>query len=340
MKPLIMLTLFMSLTPFCGAQEAPAQADPQAVQLREYYDKAFDFYMTGNYPKALEYFSMVQRLDPKQVTARNMIEEARKKMAGSLASQKEAFYSLIKKGSYADALLKLESMLAADPTNQEYQRLQGRLGKISAVTAQKPASSKPWNIATDGLAAWLGEKDDAAFAYDALRYCQELAPSEKRFPRLVLTLEEEVPQLKQNDSKPPNVGVLDHKKDVALHYIYESKFYLAVRELEGVLRLEPEDVIALKRLGSAHLRLKDYPKAKAAWQKASSLSPDDEQLKEYLAALNSAAPGAQTAEAKKPADPKTTNKLKSDPKKKPEIRKKADTRKKAKTAVKKAASKP
>jgi Flp pilus assembly protein TadD len=106
--------------------------------------------------------------------------------------------------------------------------------------------------------------------------------------------------LKLIDTKPENAGILDHKKDLALHDIYDSKFYLAVKELEDVLRLEPEDVTALKRAGSAYLQLKDYQKARQAWQKALELSPDDAQLKEYLQALDQAAPAAQAQPQARP----------------------------------------
>ena len=295
MKPMIFFALFLFLSAAGRAEESSAPGDPQAAQLREYYDKAFTFYMEGNYQRAMAYWNMVLSADPKQVTARNMIEEARKKMAGSSTDQKGAFYALIKKGAYAGALLKMESMLAADPTNQDYQKLQSRLRKVSTIAPQKPSAAKPWNIASEGLTAWLNEKEDRAFAYDALRYALELSPAEGRFKRLVYALEEEDPQLKLNDTKPPNVSVLDNKKDVALHYIYDSKFYLAVKELESALRLEPADITSLKRLGSAYLQLKDYPRAKAAWQKAAELSPGDEQLTQYLAALDKAAPSAAPA---------------------------------------------
>ena len=105
-------------------------------------------------------------------------------------------------------------------------------------------------------------------------------------------LETESPQLRLNDTKPQNVALLEHKKEKALHHIYDSKFYLAVKELEGVLRLEPDDVTALKRVGSAYLQLKDYRQARSSWQRALRLSPGDEQLPEYLKALEEAMPEA------------------------------------------------
>ncbi len=288
MKTYILLAvLLLGGAPGAGAQEAAAAAENS--EIRGYYDKAFGYYVAGDYPKAIEHWSMVLRSEPKQTTARNMIEDARKKMTGTSADLKGALNKLLEKGRYADALLKIEELLATDQTNPYYIKLQGRLRKIAALSPAKPSSSKAWNAASEGISAWLGEKEDLPFAFDALRYAAELAPSDKVFGRLIITLEEEAPQLKLNDTKPDNSGVLEHKKKMALDQIYDSKFYLAVKELEGVLRLEPNDITALKRAGSAYLQLKDYRQARRSWQKALQLSPEDTQLKEYLDALEAVA---------------------------------------------------
>ena len=287
MKTYILLAvLFLGGAPGAGAQETAAAAENS--EIRGYYDKAFGYYVAGDYPKAIEHWSMVLRSDPKQTTARNMIEDARKKMAGTSADLKGALSRLLERGRYADALLKLEELLATDQTNPYYIGLQGRLRKIAALAPAKPSSSKAWSAASEGISAWLGEKEDLPFAYDALRYAEELAPAEKVFGKLIAALEEEDPQLKLNDTKPQNSGILEHKKKLALDQIYDSKFYLAVKELEGVLRLEPNDITALKRAGSAYLQLKDYRQARRSWKKALQLSPEDTQLKEYLDALETA----------------------------------------------------
>lgn len=293
-----------SLTPFFllailfnPAYAAAQEPQLQAADLRGYYDKAFSSYMAKDYPKAIEYWNMILRADPKQITAKNMIEDARLKMAGSSTNLKNDFYALVDKGRYADALVKLESLLASDPTSPLYDKLRNRLRRISALVPRK-GNSRAWNIAAAGISAWVTDKEDLSFAYDALRYAAELAPADRTIPRLVAGLEEEDAQLKLNDTKPANAAILDHKKEMALRQIYDSKFYLAAKELEEVLRLEPQDVVALKRLGSVYLQLKDYKQARRTWQKASELSPEDEQLKEYLTALDQVSPppppGAKT----------------------------------------------
>ncbi|HBB67575.1 MAG: hypothetical protein A2X28_02640 [Elusimicrobia bacterium GWA2_56_46] len=276
--------------PGARAQETSAAADaqpaPESRQMTLAYDEAFESYLAGNYQKAIDYWSQVLRLDPTQVTARNMIEEARKKLSGSAAGQKGKFYALVARGHYGEALLKIEEMAAVDPSSPLFSKLAGRLKKISAIAGRKPSNAKPWNIAAQGIFNFVNEEENLPFAYDAFRYAAELSPRDARFQKLTALLEEESPQLKLNDTKPAQTGVLDHKKELALHYIYDSKFYLAVRELEDTLKFEPEDTTALKRLGSTYLQLKDYPRARDTWEKALRLAPDDGQLKEYMQALD------------------------------------------------------
>ncbi len=264
--------------------------DDEKAEIRAYYDKAFSYYVAGNYAKAIEQWDMVLRADPKQATAKNMIEEARKKMAGSTASLRADFSALVERGSYSQALLKLEEMLATDSTNPYYLSAKARLTTIAAIVPSRPAAARAWNAAGNGISAWLSEKEDLQFAYDALRYALELAPTDKALPRLIAALEAENPRLKLEDTKPENTGILEHKKELALHQIYDSKFYLAVKELETVLRLDPNDITALKRAGSAYLQLKNYRAARRAWQKALQLAPNDAQLPQYLEALDKVEP--------------------------------------------------
>gem|GEM_PF-1210505 len=291
MKTSLIFALLAALAAGTGAQEAGRQPPAESRQITQAYDKAFENYLAGKYQEAIDQWNKVLRLDPSQVTAKNMILEARQKLAGSASGQKGKFYALVARGRYGDALIKIEEMAALDPSNPAFPPLAARLKKVNAVIDRKPVNSRPWNLCVMALYHFLNEEENLPFAYDALRYSAELAPDEPRFGRLVAALEEESPQLKLNDTKPPQVGILDHKKELALHYIYDSKFYLAVKELESVLKLEPEDTVALKRLGSTYLQLKDYKRARATWEKAMQLAPGDEQLQEYIKALD-AIPGA------------------------------------------------
>ena len=70
---------------------------------------------------------------------------------------------------------------------------------------------------------------------------------------------------------------------VAVHDIYDGKYHRAVGTLDEILALEPNDVLALKRLGSAYFSLGKKARAKEAWERALRLQPEDPTLKKFLA---------------------------------------------------------
>ena len=316
----ILLNALLAGISFCApfaagaqTQRTAASQDTQASQENQqvalFYDRAFESYLAGDYQKAIDHWNQILRLDPTQVTAKNMIQEARQKLSGSTAGQKGKFYSLVARGRYVEALLKIEEMMAADPSNPLFPRLTGRLKKVSAIAEFKLSNSKAWNIAAQGVFNFINEEENLPFAYDAFRYAAELSPRDAHFEKLIAMLEEESPQLRLNDTKPAQSGVLDHKKELALHYIYDSKFYMAVKELEDTLKLEPEDTIALKRLGSTYLQLKDYARAREAWEKALKLAPEDTQLVEYMQALDNIPQSAAQKNTKKKRSRKSKAKV-------------------------------
>jgi len=318
MKTMTLLsTLFLAAFAICAVSPDPAlaqqaagetQQTPESKQITQGYDKAFEYYLAGKYQEAIDQWNKILRLDPGQVTAKDMITEARQKLSNSASGQKGKFYALVARGRYTEALLKIEEMTGLDPSNPALPLLASRLKKVAAIVDHKPLNTKPWNICAAGVYHYVNEEENLPFAYDAFRYAAELAPGELRFAKLTSMLEEDSPQLKLNDTKPAQMGVLEHKKELALQHIYDSKFYLAIKELEAALKLEPEDPVALKRLGSAYVKLKDYPRARDAWEKALKLTPEDEQLNEYIKALDSipgaALPPAKTKPVRKVRTPK------------------------------------
>ncbi|MCK5582701.1 MAG: tetratricopeptide repeat protein, partial [Elusimicrobiales bacterium] len=273
----------------CGGDLLSAQTDfsnEEPDQIKICYDKAFQNYCDKNYQKAIDYWNMILKLDPHQITAKNMIKEARAKLGKTSSSLKIKLFRLIKKGKYSQAKLTVEELLASDSSNPLYWEYQRRTKSVAAIIGRNYLKGKANNIAGKGILAYIIEKEDLDFAYDAFRYAHELYPKAKRFRLLIAMIEKEKPSLKLNATKPANIGIVEHKKNVALRQIYDSKYYLAIKILKSVLRLEPNDILTLKRLGSTYLQLKNYRQAERTWKKALKLSPNDTQLKKYLAALS------------------------------------------------------
>ena len=269
------------------AAEAPAD-DAQKVrsaELTAHYDTALQLYTKGDYSRAIMEWREVLRKAPDQSTAEKMIEMAREAIDKRDKERQDLVYAKAATGDYQGALVALQPLLESDALHPAYNVLQTRLDRISFIVPQASTDSKAWRAAARGLAGYIAREDDLSLAYDGLRLARELDPKEPRFTRLIAVLLADNPALAQ-DALTPGMGVLEYKRFLALNYIYDGKYGQAAQVLEKVVALDPEDVTALKRLGSAYYALKDKAKARGLWQRAISLKPDDRQLKDFLSRVD------------------------------------------------------
>jgi Flp pilus assembly protein TadD len=78
------------------------------------------------------------------------------------------------------------------------------------------------------------------------------------------------------------MNIIDQYLFGALNHIYEGRYDLAIQQTSIVIGLQPTNVLALKRLGSAYFAIGNKTKARAAWEKALKIAPDDAELKTFL----------------------------------------------------------
>ena len=62
----------------------------------------------------------------------------------------------------------------------------------------------------------------------------------------------------------------------------DGKYDLTIQHCREVLALEPDNVLALKQLGSAYHMLGRKQQAREVWKKALDLDPNDSVLKQYV----------------------------------------------------------
>ncbi|MFH1620119.1 MAG: tetratricopeptide repeat protein [bacterium] len=282
-----MLLLFFMAVACAYPQQSAEEGQPQDSDyglMKQYYDKGFKYNRMKEYDKAIGSWNQVLQIDSNQITAKKMIGEARRKL-DEINKPRATINPLIAGGKYLKAYRKLNEILSQDPTNTAYKDFQEQLGKISEIVPSLPSNSKSWRIAAIGIKAYLCEPEDPHLAHDALRYARELNPKNKKLKELLELFISLHQKLVNDESLPPGIGIMQYKQNVALHNIYEGKYHLAVKELSSILALEPNDVTALKRLGSAYFQLKNLTQARKVWLKAYRLSPNDTQLAKYLREL-------------------------------------------------------
>lgn len=273
------LALLLLAAPPAAAQDEPAS---KSGPIETYYQEALDYYAKGDFRRAVGKWNEVLKTDASQKTAQTMIKEARKKIAVLTRKRRERTAELIREGRYRSAVLEIQALLDQDPGDPQILTLQSRLEQIIKLTPRLEPADKASRVAVLGLQAFLNTPAEPRRAHDALRYACELAPADARYAAFLKLLRDEHAELDENEVTP-GMRLLEWKQMIALHQIYDAKHFQAVATLNDILMLEPNDVLALKRLGSAYYSLGRKKQARAAWSRALKLAPDDPALKKFLA---------------------------------------------------------
>jgi len=78
------------------------------------------------------------------------------------------------------------------------------------------------------------------------------------------------------------LNIVDQKLNQALKCIYDGKIGVALTLCKEVLSLEPKNILALMRLGSAYWGVGNTSKARIAWRQALKYDPGNDQMLKFL----------------------------------------------------------
>ncbi len=119
-------------------------------------------------------------------------------------------------------------------------------------------------------------------ALNRSRYASQLNPGDDSLRRLRDIVERRFSSLAAQDKMIPGLTVVEQKLQEALESIYDKKWVRAITLCEDVLDLEPRNVLALKRMGSAYFGMGNRERAREIWERALAIDPGDRELQEYL----------------------------------------------------------
>lgn len=249
-------------------------------QIRELYELA-EVYEQQSIPDlAIEKWKKILELDPKQEKASRLIAEA-------VRTKLEAFYGQAKQryedGDYVAAREIYGSVITQNPTDIDVQTMLDRLEKTIKVVPTVKEKGQAWDMVRKSLALHISANGNATAAVVAVRYAEQLDPENKRITMIREFVEQE--RLAVVRSMPPvstEMNIIEQYLASSLNRIYDGRFDLAADECIIVLELQPQNVLALKRLGSSYFAMGKKGKALETWNKALKLSPGDADLKEFI----------------------------------------------------------
>ncbi|MFB0527224.1 MAG: tetratricopeptide repeat protein [bacterium] len=221
---------------------------------------------------AEEELTKIKEKEAKMIEERRKIELARN-------YYKEAI-EVYRNGLYSEALGKLRFAVELDPKRPEIQDLFKKLSSIVDVISKETGLEREAELIRNGVSYYIEDKPRKAIT--TLQYAFEHAPKNKEIPRLLNVLKREYPAIAEQEKISEGMTLVEQKMYRALNYLYEDRSDLAIVECQEVLELEPNNTLALSRLGSAYYVIGQKEKAKELWLKVLEMEPENKEVLESL----------------------------------------------------------
>jgi tetratricopeptide (TPR) repeat protein len=197
----------------------------------------------------------------------------------------KAGVALVRSGNYVPALDKVREASATEPSIQEYAGTSQRLEFITQYVKEEKNNGKQGKAARNALEKYALE-GEAKKAVNLMSYALSLDPENKLLENLMYALADKNNIVFDGSAKTWNLA--DQKVFQALEKFKQKKYDECIKLCEEALEFEPDNVMALKRLGSTFYILKDYERAKENWKKVLAIAPKDDdapQIREILKTL-------------------------------------------------------
>jgi tetratricopeptide (TPR) repeat protein len=247
----------------------------------EYYRLAMESFFKADYTSAIARWTDILKLDAAQTQAVKLIETARLKMSEKIKPLSSEILRLAFTGNYSKALRKNKELLALDPGNKHWLTLDEKLEKITAVVPEELGSGKTPALMRKSITCYLSSKEDPRVSVNASRYAWQLSAKYPAAAALKDFMESQYIDVAASERIVSDMNIIDQKLQAALTYIYDAKYDKTILECSDILELEPKNVLALKRAGSAYYASGNKKKAKEAWQLGAQIDPQDAELQKF-----------------------------------------------------------
>lgn len=180
--------------------------------------------------------------------------------------------TLYRRGLYKQSFDKFSQAQSIDPKDMDCPIYLDRIGLLTPIVPQVISSDKTSELLRRGITYFI--EGDGKSAVKTVAYSLSTEPDNFTISRVLSRIEEKT-GMKADYSKPVSgMSTVDQKLFESLIDFRKKDYARVIQVCEEVLILEPQNILAMKRLGSAFFALGEKEKALDVWQKALELQPD------------------------------------------------------------------
>jgi tetratricopeptide (TPR) repeat protein len=248
--------------------------------VKRLYEKADEYLAQGEYESAITQWEKVLDIDPNQEVASRQIAAVQKK---KLEQMYIGSADLYEKGDYTASRDSYTRLFAENPTDQTIKRTIDRLNDVINIVPKISESGKVHYLLRKSLSHYINAEGDSRISVASAWYAVQLDPENALALAIRDFIEgQNIATIRAMETPVQDMNLVDQYLFTSLNNIYEGRYDRAIQETSLILELEPDNVLAYKRLGSAYYAMGRTNQARTAWQQALKLSPNDSELKEFI----------------------------------------------------------
>ena len=187
--------------------------------------------------------------------------------------------SALRRGAYAaaeQAFKKADELLIKDAAVKD------ALAKTAAIADIMPdatAATDKEDLVRKSVNRYMDRNTDAVLY---ITYARQKWPRDITLPRLYNIMAREFPETAAGMRLLPDITIIDQLLQDALDFIRTGRYIQAIATLQRVLQLEPGNIPALTRMGSAYWAMDKKDVARKNWEKVIELDPNNKEVLEFM----------------------------------------------------------
>lgn len=193
-------------------------------------------------------------------------------------------FAAAQSGNFLVVQEQLQAALDVDPSDKNTQKLVEKFQKVVAGVPSAMGQDEAASMTRKGILAYVN--NDLKGTVAALRQAYYKDPRNSKLLDLLNKIEAEANMDKTEAPKGPELFTpIDQKIFDARQGILEGKYDVSIKKCQDILDLNPNDVTALKIMGSAFFLLDDHIRARKLWTRVVEIDPSDKEIPEFLKQL-------------------------------------------------------
>jgi len=262
-----------------GEKAEEGTAPMTETEVDQLYKQAQEAFNAGNWQEAISLSKRILLYEVGHEGALQILSESIKQVKELSQPFIDEGKYFTGKGKFDIALTKFETAMKVNPVDDKIEQLRAKISKVIEEVPQAAGTSKTERLIRMSVEAYIN--DDINLALNASVYASQIDSSGKGL-KILKIMRKEYPQQYREMNLIAGMNLVEQKLYTALKNIYNARYDIAIIECNDAVILEPENALALARLGSAYYALGNKDKAISVWKKALELDPQNKDIREFL----------------------------------------------------------